>query len=65
MAVYLVEQLIVGDLPDDARQRAVVDERRPGALAGEHVAVDGVVAGVQLAADEPWEHEVEDKNISF
>ena len=48
-----VEELRVGKRLDSAGDRAVVDERRLVGSSARHVAVERVVARVQLAAGEP------------
>src|SRR5208283_1504452 len=49
----LVPQLSVGDGRDGIRDRAVINDRPLLTAAGLHMAVDGVIAGVENAALEP------------
>ncbi len=49
----LIAKLLVGVRPDGAGYRAVVDERGLVTSASVDVAIEGVVRGVELAADEP------------
>ena len=53
-ALHLVEQLRVG-LHDAVAALVEVNERGAAAVAVEHVTIDGVVAEIGLAADEPAE----------
>mmetsp|Transcript_38629 Transcript_38629/g.75358 ORF Transcript_38629/g.75358 Transcript_38629/m.75358 type:complete len:314 (-) Transcript_38629:73-1014(-) len=52
-AAHAGEEFGVADLFAVARLVPFPHQRRRGAVAGVHVAVDAVVAGVQLAAEEP------------